>query len=255
MIANELGYVQVAASLTTLRQSYLRLQAEISKPISEREKAWAYEELDDVILGINKSEIAMAMWDQDHNFDRVGTWIPLFSGYRIWLQDPRPQDIHLADIAHALSNICRCNGHSKKFYSVAQHSVLGTYLIDKKHAPAFLFHDGAEAYLGDIITPLKRILGPIYNPCEARMMTAISTKFHLPTDPETAAAVKVVDQVMLCTEVRDVTTCHVLKTVDRLALVPTDYSIKEFWSPERSEREFHQRFQELFSSRPMPEGV
>ena len=47
----------------------------------------------------------------------------LFSGYRIDPLHIKEDDIYLEDIAHALSLICRGNGHIKYFYSVAQHSL------------------------------------------------------------------------------------------------------------------------------------
>jgi hypothetical protein len=78
-----------------------------------------------------------------------------------------PEDIDLEDIAHSLSMQCRYNGHVKKFYSVAEHSVkLAQYILDTEKdepvrtilARVALMHDAAEAYVGDIIYNLKAIL-------------------------------------------------------------------------------------------------
>lgn len=70
--------------------------------------------------------------------------------------EPKPEDIRLADIAHALSMICRYGGHARWFYSVAEHSVHVSYLVPQAHALEALLHDAAEAYVGDMIIPLKR---------------------------------------------------------------------------------------------------
>ena len=71
-------------------------------------------------------------------------------------------DVEPRDIAIALGNICRYGGHCR-FMSVAEHSV-NAYKWVRDHHPevglagllAALFHDAHEAYLGDIVTPLKR---------------------------------------------------------------------------------------------------
>lgn len=72
-----------------------------------------------------------------------------------------PDDIDIQDIQHALSNICRFNGHCREFYSVAQHSVHVSELLARNGygVPCQLvglLHDASEAYLGDIIRPLKK---------------------------------------------------------------------------------------------------
>lgn len=72
-----------------------------------------------------------------------------------------PRDIYIEDIQHALSNICRFNGHCREFYSVAQHSVHVSEWLARNGSDTItqmvgLLHDASEAYFGDIIRPMKK---------------------------------------------------------------------------------------------------
>ena len=244
MISSENEFMQVARMVTEIKQDIIGLISEFENPaISEREKCWAEVELDELRISIAFHEKAMVEYDKKFNSTRIGNWTPLYSGRRIWLQDPRPQDIDLRDIAHALSNVCRYGGHSIKKYSVAQHCVLGSQMIDGQYAKYFLFHDAAESYLGDIITPVKRLIGPLYDPLEETLMGAISKKFNFSMDLKATSAVKNIDLVMLATEIRDVTTSKVLREVTHQ---PSKVlKIEDFWSPERAEQLFLNQASEL----------
>lgn len=68
---------------------------------------------------------------------------------------PVMASLHLDDIAHALSNLCRFTGHTSRFYSVAEHCVHVSRLVPPEDRVAALLHDAAEAYLNDIATPVK----------------------------------------------------------------------------------------------------
>lgn len=76
--------------------------------------------------------------------------------------DPKPEQVCIEDIAHALSNTARFGGHCSRFYSVAEHCCLVRQLVIEAGLPhlglAALLHDAHEAYVGDIPTPLKREL-------------------------------------------------------------------------------------------------
>lgn len=91
--------------------------------------------------------------------ERLGDWMITFTGKRFWPLDPHPADVDFRDIGHALSLICRYGGHVRRFYSVAEHStLLAQYFLDRGEvasARCAIVHDMAEAYVGDVIRPLK----------------------------------------------------------------------------------------------------
>lgn len=108
-------------------------------------------------------------------------WIQTASGGQFWYDDPKPEQVHLKDIAHALSNVCRYTGHCPIFYSVAQHSVLVSYFLMERGASkeilrTALLHDAAEAYINDLAAPLKTLL-PDYREIEVRVERVIAEKF------------------------------------------------------------------------------
>jgi 5'-deoxynucleotidase YfbR-like HD superfamily hydrolase len=78
--------------------------------------------------------------------------------------------------------LCRFTGHVRHFYSVGQHSWLGSYIVPEANALEFLLHDAAEAYLGDMNRPLKHLTeaGPAYREIEYNIMRVIREKFGLP---------------------------------------------------------------------------
>lgn len=137
---------------------------------------------------------------------RIGPWIPTPAGKRLWIRDPRPQDISLADIAYVLSRIPRYNGMTRgEPYSVAQHLVLCSFLVPPRLALHALLHDAQEYVVMDIITPLKRILGSAYDHLEWRLQCAIEEKLGLRWTELDRAVVKAADNKALATEVRDLT--------------------------------------------------
>lgn len=94
------------------------------------------------------------------------------------LRNPCVIDISIIDIAAALSKICRFGGHIPQFYSVAQHSVLVAAMACPELKGQALLHDAAEAYLGDVVKPLKVILGKSYKDLEDRFEDVISDRFY-----------------------------------------------------------------------------
>lgn len=108
---------------------------------------------------------------------QIPNLIRTFSGRYLDVLNPSPESIDLIDIVHGLSHQCRFGGHTPIFYSVAQHSVL----VCNAEIPAelklqALMHDASEAYLGDLPTPIKRLL-PRYTKIEDNLMRVIAQKF------------------------------------------------------------------------------
>lgn len=129
--------------------------------------------------------------------EREGGFVCTNSGIAYYPLDPRPGDIHVPDIAYALSKLCRYGGHCLDFYSVAEHSVLASYLVPPRFALHALLHDAAEAYLVDLPRPIKRSLA-LYKAIERRNERIIWPHFGLPIDMP--AEVHAADQTMLMTE-------------------------------------------------------
>lgn len=114
---------------------------------------------------------------------RQGDWMQTYSGRQFWPLDPRPDEIFVEDIAHALSMQCRYAGHCLRFYSVAEHSVLLSEWVERDGmgidaARWALLHDASEAYLVDVPRPVKPFLGG-YREAEARVMAAVAERFGL----------------------------------------------------------------------------
>ena len=104
-------------------------------------------------------------------------YIYTFSGYQIDVLNPNPKHIFIEDIAHVLSLMPRFGGHTRKFYSVASHSIWVAKHL-KEHKLEGLLHDATEAYLVDIPRPIKPHLTN-YKKIEDNLMNVIFNKFGL----------------------------------------------------------------------------
>lgn len=171
-----------------------------------------------------------------------GPWTSTYSGGRFYPLDPSIEDIELIDIAAALSKLCRFNGHCERFYSVAEHSVrLSRMFRDPAKARWGLMHDAAEAYIGDIVRPLKRSLKGISH-IEDRILLCVAHKFNLP--PTIYDAVHEADERMCSTEKRDL----FVRAEDWPDMLPPyewKLPMREV-GPDESMRWFLHRFKELW---------
>lgn len=109
--------------------------------------------------------------------------IKVSAGHYVDLGNPDPSTIEVKSIAAALSKVCRFGGHCPQFYSVAEHCVHATVLACREGyvgdaLVAVFLHDAAEAYIGDMVKPLK-ITMPQYGEVEQRIEAAIEVAFRV----------------------------------------------------------------------------
>lgn len=111
--------------------------------------------------------------------DPKHAWMETHSGLRFNYVLMDETAVTVPDIAHALSHMCRYNGHVRRFYSVAEHCVLLAQFVRSRGGEAeqqmiALFHDGAEAYLADVVRPAKRRI-PEYIALEGQVDKAVAS--------------------------------------------------------------------------------
>ena len=164
-----------------------------------------------------------------------------FSGVMYTPAHPRIEDVRIVDIAHHLSMICRYCGASRRFYSVAEHSVLVSQVVPPEHALQGLLHDATEAYVHDITRALKyNWLMWGYRVLEARNWRVIAHKFGVPELLH--HTVKAADDAVLRAERLALMPPH-----SQWAVRPADAAPVQIigWSPELAEDYYLQRFYEL----------
>ena len=176
-----------------------------------------------------------------------GDSILTFSGVRFSPFDPYPNGIRIEDIAHSLAHQCRFGGHTREFYAVAQHSVLVSQLCGPEDALWGLLHDASEAYLGDVVRPLKQ--RPEFEPyrsAERQLQQLIAVRFGLA--PDQPDSVTKADDLMLMIEYRDLMTPS---DPPYIAGPPRGAAImiSELWMPASAERKFLTRFRQLCPAR------
>jgi uncharacterized protein len=175
-------------------------------------------------------------------------WMQTFSGRKFYPLKPIADDICIEDIAHHLSMLCRYNGATKMFYSVAQHCVLASKLFghgQRAERLAALLHDASEAYFGDFIRPLK------YQPefafvleADEQLQSMINVKFGLA--PDAHKAVKVADIEIFLREAH----CEVLMAPRNPEWILPEPQAKfrgfSPWSPCTAEAAFMREFRSIF---------
>ncbi len=152
-------------------------------------------------------------------------WIQCRSGKAFDLLHPTLEAIDIEDVAWSLAFQCRFNGHVRKFYSVAEHSVRVARRLahaHPEHGAALvlygLLHDAAEAYVGDAVLPLKQAMRrsagrhvmrresrSAFDEIEGEIAAAIFGRFGLSSIQRAGLGrfVHVADLELLATEKRD----------------------------------------------------
>lgn len=172
-------------------------------------------------------------------FRCIKNTIKVSAGHYVDLASPDPETIEIRSIAAALSKTCRFGGHCPRFYTVAEHSVHAVGLamqdnITEEAMRAILLHDATEAYVGDVVKPLKAML-PEYQVIESNIEQAVSARFNIDF-VRYGDVVKRYDRLMLKAE--------------KIQMWPDDREefgfaglehrpvIFQFWSPLLAEEEF-----------------
>lgn len=175
-----------------------------------------------------------------------GSWMQTYTGRQFYPLHPYPNDVAAEDIAHALGHICRYGGHVDRFYSVAEHCVLMSRAVAPEHALSALLHDATEAYVGDMVRPLKRHM-PAYRQAEDRVAWAIG--HHFKVDPAMPPEVKSADNRILLDERAALmpATRHAWMQ-DEDGTQPLGVAI-EAWEPSRAEAEYLSALTALMQAR------
>lgn len=173
---------------------------------------------------------------------RGDDWVQTYTGRRFWPSDPDPAEIDIVDIAHALSMQCRFGGHCRRFYSVAEHSVLLSSAVRPKDQRWALMHDAAEAYLVDLPRPVKRQM-PAYRAMEDAILRAIAVRFGL--DGPIPDAVHEADTRLLAEERNQIMVRCEADWPGLRGVVPLGGMIVG-WLPGEARSRFLRAFMELF---------
>jgi 5'-deoxynucleotidase YfbR-like HD superfamily hydrolase len=173
----------------------------------------------------------------------VVDWIETYTGKKFYPQEPKWEDIDIADVAHSLSNKCRFSGATYRFYSVAQHSVHICEFTPEPWKMEALLHDAAEAYFPDIPHPMKPFMRELAQMEEA-IHSAVARRFNL--DHPWPAIVKRLDNEIIADEAR----C-LMHTGGREWLNGRTGFAKAIipWEPRDAERIFLDKFSECLASR------
>ncbi|MEJ5079819.1 hypothetical protein [Ochrobactrum sp. MYb379] len=178
---------------------------------------------------------------------RKGDWLQTFTGRQFWPMDPRADEIFIEDIAHSLSMQCRFAGHCKRFYSVAEHSILLSRQMPEKFKLWALLHDASEAYLVDVPRTVKPFL-PGYKQAENAVMAAICERFGLVNEMPTE--LKAADRAIIGDERSNMAPC----VAEWYSTGPGIGARLQYWSPEKAESTFLHEFSKLVAGSPAGEA-
>lgn len=175
--------------------------------------------------------------------------ITTYTGIQFDPLHPDPETIRIQDIAHALSLLCRGNGHVKTFYSVGQHC-----LAAAKEAAArgdsrqvilgALLHDATECYLSDVPHPYK-VNMPRYRELEDRLLQAVLDRFlGGPLTPEEWAEVEQIDRALMFSDLHHLMDHPENREQEGTLRLPVDYRVRLFTEVEQEYLDWFRNCQE-----------
>ena len=162
----------------------------------------------------------------------MADYISTYTGIRFYPAEPDAEGICIEDIAHALSLLCRGNGHVSKYWSVAQHSILCAREAAARELPdrlvlACLLHDAGECYLSDVPRPFKNEL-PGYRELEDKLLDLIYTRFlGSPLTGEEEQVVREIDDGALFYDLRELIHNEQSEEDPQFHVIP-DYEFRPF---------------------------
>jgi len=162
------------------------------------------------------------------------TFITTYTGKRFYPFNPRPEDVDIVDIAHALSQKVRWNGHTRRPYTVGAHSIAAAmriqqYTKDRNQVLGALLHDASESYFADVPTPIKIQLPDVID-MEESIQRVVEKHFDLPELTFDSDLVKRVDKECLWHEARSLInkpSSHLLQEMP-----PDCININSIYSPD-----------------------
>lgn len=176
-------------------------------------------------------------------------WMGTSTGKKFYPLAPSADDVDIRDIARGLSMTCRYAGQTKRFYSVAEHCVFVSMYVPWQYAREALVHDAAEAYIGDMIRPLKHQPEMVeFRRAEATIEKCVLEHIGIVSTTTSRAAIKEIDNRILVDEISTLSACPsyylespLLKTMQPLGVTLRCYN------PAEAEKWFLQRYEALFS--------
>lgn len=183
--------------------------------------------------------------------DRFGHYQYTAHGRIFFSCDPRADEVHIDDIATHLSRICRFGGATKRFLSVAEHCWICSHIVPEEVALEALLHDASEAYIGDVIRPMKYlpVYGDIYLKVERGIETAVAARFGLkyPWNIDVRKA----DEVVVGAEIEQ----NIASKVENHLSEKYEWRSEQkniqlyYWKSELAEAHFRHRFHTLAKQR------
>ena len=180
-----------------------------------------------------------------------GPYLQTVSGRFVNPLAPDLDQIDIGDITRALANTCRFGGHCRSFYSVAQHSVIVSELVEQRGGDAedvfaALMHDAAEAYLGDMPHPIKHRspLGAAFKEAEDHLQAVLNEHFKIKSGVK---EIKRADRALLATERRALSGDN-WHWPELDGVEPLDLELTA-WPPDEAAKAFLKRFEELSARR------